>query len=137
MVSGFFTSPCDHSRIFSGLASEIRIAEKLSGSFGFSKNEKMSRIGAPNFPNSQTKTTLSKLVRGSDSQEGGKVGRPEEGFGFEHSTAPAGAPAAPSAARARDARAIRESSEAVPDVCGSKPKILPTFRPSCSIPIVN
>src|SRR5512134_3610377 len=42
MVSGFLTSPCDHSRIFSGLASEIRIAEKVSGSFGFSKKEKMS-----------------------------------------------------------------------------------------------
>src|SRR6202008_3470378 len=37
-------SPCDHSRIFSGLASEIRIAEKLSGSLGFSKNEKISRM---------------------------------------------------------------------------------------------
>src|SRR5688500_17227056 len=44
MVSGFFTSPCDHSRIFSGEASEMRIAEKESGSFGFSKNEKMSFI---------------------------------------------------------------------------------------------
>src|SRR5262245_49070702 len=29
MVSGFVTSPFDHSRIWSGLASEIRIAEKL------------------------------------------------------------------------------------------------------------
>ena len=28
MVSGFLTSPCDHSRIFSGLASEMRIALK-------------------------------------------------------------------------------------------------------------
>ena len=28
MVSGFFTSPCDHSRIFSGLASEMRIARE-------------------------------------------------------------------------------------------------------------
>src|ERR1700712_1353466 len=44
MVSGFFTSPWDHSRIFSGLASEMRMAEKDSGSFGFSKKEKMSRI---------------------------------------------------------------------------------------------
>src|SRR5450432_83323 len=44
MVSGFLTSPCDHSRIFSGLASEMRIAEKDSGSFGFSKKEKISRI---------------------------------------------------------------------------------------------
>jgi hypothetical protein len=42
MVSGFFTSPCDHSRIFSGEASEILIAENESGSLGFSKNEKMS-----------------------------------------------------------------------------------------------
>src|SRR5438309_3731946 len=44
MVSGFLTSPCDHSRIFSGDASEIRIAEKDSGSFGFSKKLKMSFI---------------------------------------------------------------------------------------------
>jgi hypothetical protein len=29
IVSGFVTSPFDHSRIWSGLASEIRIAEKL------------------------------------------------------------------------------------------------------------
>ena len=29
MVSGFVTSPFDHSRIWSGLASEIRIALKL------------------------------------------------------------------------------------------------------------
>src|SRR3954453_20505374 len=29
MVSGFVTSPFDHSRIWSGLASEMRIAEKL------------------------------------------------------------------------------------------------------------
>jgi hypothetical protein len=28
MVSGLLTSPCDHSRIFSGLASEIRMASK-------------------------------------------------------------------------------------------------------------
>ena len=44
MVSGFFTSPCDHSRIFSGEASEIRIAENDSGSLGFSKKLKMSFI---------------------------------------------------------------------------------------------
>src|SRR5579862_8282141 len=44
MVSGFFTSPCDHSRIFSGDASEMRIAENDSGSFGFSKKLKMSFI---------------------------------------------------------------------------------------------
>src|ERR1700744_2295591 len=46
MGSGFLTSPCDHSRIFSGLASEIRIALNDSGSLGFSKKLKMSRIGA-------------------------------------------------------------------------------------------
>src|SRR5579859_4167332 len=45
MVSGFLTSPCDHSRIFSGDASEIRIALNESGSLGFSKKLKMSRIG--------------------------------------------------------------------------------------------
>src|SRR5581483_12445969 len=42
MVSGFFTSPCDHSRIFSGDARLMRIAENESGSFGFSKKLKMS-----------------------------------------------------------------------------------------------
>jgi len=42
MVSGFFTSPWDHSRIFSGLASEMRIAENESGSLGYSKKLKMS-----------------------------------------------------------------------------------------------
>src|SRR4051794_20930091 len=42
MVSGFFTSPCDHSRILSGLASEMRIALNESGSLGFSKKLKMS-----------------------------------------------------------------------------------------------
>src|SRR3954471_19186624 len=47
MVSGFFTSPCDHSRIFSGDASEIRIAENDSGSFGFSKKLKMSFTFSP------------------------------------------------------------------------------------------
>ena len=36
MVSGFLTSPYDHSRIFSGDASEIRIALNASGSLGFS-----------------------------------------------------------------------------------------------------
>src|SRR5687767_686274 len=45
MVSGFLTSPCDHSRIFSGLAREMRIAENESGSLGFSKKLKMSRTG--------------------------------------------------------------------------------------------
>ncbi len=47
MVSGFFTSPCDHWRILSGLASEMRIAENESGSFGFSKKLKMSFTCAP------------------------------------------------------------------------------------------
>src|SRR6266850_1451362 len=42
MVSGFFTSPCDHWRIFSGDASEMRMALKESGSLGFSKKLKMS-----------------------------------------------------------------------------------------------
>jgi len=32
---GFFTSPCDHERILSGEASEMRMALKLSGFFGF------------------------------------------------------------------------------------------------------
>src|SRR5260370_36118802 len=45
MVSGFLTSPWDHSRIFSGDASEMRIALKDNGSLGFSKKLKMSRIG--------------------------------------------------------------------------------------------
>src|SRR6266436_464978 len=31
MVSGFFTSPCDHPRIFSGDASLIRIASNVMG----------------------------------------------------------------------------------------------------------
>jgi hypothetical protein len=44
MVSGFLTSPWDHSRIFSGEAREILIAENESGSFGFSKKLKMSFI---------------------------------------------------------------------------------------------
>jgi ribosomal protein S7 len=47
IVSGFFTSPLDHSRIFSGLANEMRMAEKESGSFGFSKKEKISRMVFP------------------------------------------------------------------------------------------
>src|SRR5262245_43205088 len=45
MVSGFLTSPCDHSRILSGEAKEIRIAEKRSGSLGFSKKLKISFTG--------------------------------------------------------------------------------------------
>jgi hypothetical protein len=47
IVSGFLTSPCDHSRIFSGDASEMRIAENDSGSFGFSKKLKMSFTFSP------------------------------------------------------------------------------------------
>src|SRR6266545_6087438 len=47
MVSGFFTSPCDHSRIFSGLASEMRIALNDSGSLGFSKKLKISFTISP------------------------------------------------------------------------------------------
>src|SRR5438552_4458594 len=42
MVSGFLTSPCDHWRIFSGDASEMRMALKESGSLGFSKKLKIS-----------------------------------------------------------------------------------------------
>src|SRR5438093_13519768 len=44
MVSGFFTSPCDHERILSGEASEMRMALKLSGFFGFSKRLNRSSI---------------------------------------------------------------------------------------------
>src|ERR671915_1363432 len=36
MVSGLVTSPCDHCRIFSGDASEIRIASKSGASCVFS-----------------------------------------------------------------------------------------------------
>src|SRR5216110_986992 len=61
MVSGFLTSPCDHSRIFSGDASEIRIALNESGSLGFSKKLKMSRIGVP-FSN---RTSENEFLRGS------------------------------------------------------------------------
>src|SRR5512136_3067382 len=42
MVSGFFTSPKDRSRIFSGDEMEILIAEKCNGSFGLSKKLKKS-----------------------------------------------------------------------------------------------
>src|SRR5690349_10404473 len=44
MVSGFFTSPCDHEWIFSGDASEILSALNDSGFFGFSKRLKRSSI---------------------------------------------------------------------------------------------
>jgi hypothetical protein len=40
MVSGFFTSPWERSRIFSGDETDIRIDEKWSGSFGLSKKLK-------------------------------------------------------------------------------------------------
>src|SRR5213594_1103628 len=47
MVSGFFTSPCDHDRIFSGDASEMRMALKFRGFLGFSKRlNKSSIIGS-------------------------------------------------------------------------------------------
>src|SRR5487761_1367889 len=44
MVSGFFTSPCDHDRIISGDAIEIRIELKASGFLGFSNTPKRSSI---------------------------------------------------------------------------------------------
>src|SRR4029453_3382515 len=47
MVSGLRTSPCDHERIFSGEASEIRSALKLSGFFGFSNSVNRSSIDSP------------------------------------------------------------------------------------------
>jgi hypothetical protein len=47
MVSGFFTSPKDHSRIISGEASEIRTASKESGSLGLSKKLSKSLKGHP------------------------------------------------------------------------------------------
>src|ERR1700733_5846289 len=65
MVSGFLTSPCDHSRIFSGEASEIRIALNESGSLGFSKKLKMSRIGFFLLSLYETKLLLSNAPRGT------------------------------------------------------------------------
>src|SRR5215510_8213484 len=44
MVSGFFTSPCNHDRILSGDASEMRIALKVRGFFGFSNRLNRSSI---------------------------------------------------------------------------------------------
>src|SRR5687767_3013314 len=41
MVSGFLTSPCDHSRIFAGEAIRMRIPSKSIGSLGFSKSSKI------------------------------------------------------------------------------------------------
>src|SRR5512145_765293 len=77
MVSGFFTSPCDHSRIFSGLASEMRIALNESGSLGFSKKLKMSRI---------TET--------SDTDQG-ETGSGDDGEEGHHSSSAAAASASP------------------------------------------
>ena len=47
MVSGFLTSPWDHSRIFSGLASEMRMALNDSGSLGFSKTVSYTHLTLP------------------------------------------------------------------------------------------
>src|SRR5579875_2853973 len=44
MVSGFLTSPCDHDRMVSGAAIEIRMALKATGFLGLSKTPKMSSI---------------------------------------------------------------------------------------------
>src|ERR1700722_9299369 len=44
IVSGFLTSPCDHERIISGDAIEMRIALNASGFLGFSKMPKRSSI---------------------------------------------------------------------------------------------
>src|ERR1700685_4039562 len=44
MVSGFLTSPCDHDRIISGDAIEMRMALNASGFLGFSKIPKRSSI---------------------------------------------------------------------------------------------
>jgi hypothetical protein len=41
MVSGFFTSPCDQLRIFSGEASPMRMAAKFVGSLCFSNKLKI------------------------------------------------------------------------------------------------
>src|SRR5438874_2047614 len=84
MVSGFLTSPCDHSRIFSGLASEMRIALNESGSLGFSKKLKMSRmktsdhrsrrlggLGGPLPPHRHRVTHGSLLLRGGRFGQGG------------------------------------------------------------------
>src|SRR5215470_4947845 len=62
MVSGFFTSPWDHCRILSGLASATRIAWNDSGSFGFSKKLKMSFTLPPNF--SRSLPDRSRALRG-------------------------------------------------------------------------
>src|SRR6187549_1080352 len=81
MVSGFFTSPCDHSRIFSGDASEMRIAENDSGSFGFSKKLKMSFTFSPfsdlvrNLSKLRQPSFAAELARGGLRRAGGRSGR--------------------------------------------------------------
>src|SRR3954467_7913150 len=73
MVSGFFTSPCDHSRIFSGEAREIRIAENDSGSLGFSKKLKMSFIVMIGHSRKRTRATTSlRGHRGGRRRRGGR-----------------------------------------------------------------
>src|SRR6185503_21137466 len=80
MVSGFLTSPCDHSRIFSGLASEIRMAEKVSGSFGFSKKEKMSFTCVPPYLLATASRCRRRAARRMDRRRHGRrqelIGRP-------------------------------------------------------------
>src|SRR5215475_1082601 len=56
MVSGFLTSPCDHSRIFPGDAIRIRIPSKSSGSLGFSKSSRM--LSKPVPPQRSAPTTI-------------------------------------------------------------------------------
>jgi hypothetical protein len=47
MVSGFLTSPWDHSLIFSGEASEILTLLKLMGPFGLAKKLNSSSTKSP------------------------------------------------------------------------------------------
>src|ERR1051325_9962753 len=82
MVSGFLTSPCDHSRIFSGDASAMRIALNERGSFGFSKKLKMSftdfsliTLGVRSFGSARA----AHLV-GDFTCEGGEAGRDARGL---------------------------------------------------------
>src|SRR5215475_8138754 len=62
MVSGFFTSPWDHDRIFSGDASEIRMALKVSGFFGFSNRLNRSSIIETNPPVRTSTSFLASLL---------------------------------------------------------------------------
>src|SRR4029077_16347714 len=96
MVSGFLTSPCDHSRIFSGDASEMRIAEKDSGSFGFSKKLKMSFIAflvgdrtESKTENQNQKRLYSLLTRARSLGAAGAGGGAGGGGGGAAETAPA------------------------------------------------